>query len=74
MKRQSYKNVYGKPIVKYVRNMPNLPGGSSFASLTKQDEGETVFNRVLKVTETPPRMGEQRFMAKQKIGRGLRMM
>lgn len=66
MKRHTYRNVYGKRVIKF--NSKMVP-----SNLVKPDLSSE-FNRVVKVTETPPTMGEQRFTAKQKIGRGLRML
>ena len=66
MKRQSYRNVYGKRIIRL--NTKMVP-----SNLVKPDLSSE-FNRVVKVTESLPKMGEQRFSAKQKIGRGLRML
>lgn len=74
MQRQSYRNVYGKPIVKYVRYLPNLTGKGVVPMIPSQARPPLQFTRDLKITETPPSMGEQRYVAKQRIGKGLRML
>lgn len=68
MKQPSiYKNIYGKRVIIFRKNMPSLqePDDKGFSSQ---------FARSLKVNESQPEKGQQRFNAKQRIGKGLRIL